>query len=692
RPAEVYILLCCTITGAADRDTRKLVARLRRSRPQARIVVSGCLAEADPDRAGVIAGVWRVVSHHRLPEIPALLLELATATGAAPAVPSEPVASAPDERAESEATAALRPLRRGLDRPFLKVQDGCNTGCSYCILPRARGRSRSIPLLEVLRELDQLEQQGVQEVVLTGINLGSWGRDLAPQQSLAHLLEAIFRATVLSRVRLSSIEPEALGPEVLDLLAGAPCFCRHLHVPLQSGDDEVLARMRRRYRAAEYEEIVARALERLSGLALGTDVIAGFPGEEPAAHQRTCALFERIPFAYLHVFTYSERKGAPAAALADDVDPREKKRRTSELIALGRQARRRACAQAVGRPAEVLIERRRDPGSGLLTGYSREYLGVLLEEPTAGDALLGRIVQAQGLASQGERLLARMTGGSGSPGRGPARSMSEDEPTTIPPPFPLAPDQLQQRIGYRFTEPALLQAALTHSSFLNEHPEPGGQDNQRLEFLGDAVVQLVVSQELIRECTDQPEGQLTKMRAGVVSGSGLAAAARRLDLGGFLLLGRGEERSGGREKDSLLADAFEALAGALFLDGGFGEARRIILPLLGEQIDGVLRARSLLDSKSRLQELTQSRFACTPHYVVVGEEGPDHAKAFVVQALLAGNVWGVGMGPTKRAAEQAAASQVLARLDEALTQDRQIRLEEPPALAQLEQEARRGQG
>lgn len=431
-PADVYVLLTCTVTAAADRDTRKLTARLRRTVPGARIVLCGCLAEARPAEAAAVPGVWRVVSHRRMAELPALLAAAATEEREPPpaALPGSdalaPMAASVGRAQGSDAASppqlsspaagdpgpgTLRPLLRGLGRPFLKVQDGCNTGCSYCILPRARGRSRSIPLPEVLAELAALEEQGVAEVVLTGINLGSWGRDLVPRQSLPQLLEAVFSATRLRRLRISSIEPEALTTEVLALLAAAPCFCRHLHVPLQSGDDGVLARMRRRYLSAAYEEVIERAMASLPGCGLGTDLITGFPGEDAAAHERTCALVARLPFSYLHVFTYSARQGTAAAELPDDVLPPEKKRRTRELLELGRKARRRALAAMVGQELELLVERRRDPASGLLAGYSREYLGLLLDEPPAGDRLLGQVVRVRGQSLLDERLLCRLEQG-----------------------------------------------------------------------------------------------------------------------------------------------------------------------------------------------------------------------------------------------------------------------------------------
>jgi ribonuclease-3 len=221
---------------------------------------------------------------------------------------------------------------------------------------------------------------------------------------------------------------------------------------------------------------------------------------------------------------------------------------------------------------------------------------------------------------------------------------------------------LGERLGHPFARPELLRTALTHRSFLNEHPDRPEQDNQRLEFLGDAVVQLVVSQELMARFPDEPEGKLTKRRALVVNMEGLAACARRLDLGLALQLGRGEERSGGRDKDSLLADAFEALAGALFLDDGFATARRLLLPLLWPLLHEMAASPTLLDAKSQLQELLQPRYQSIPRYRLLAERGPEHERRFIVQVQLDGVAWATGEGNTKKGAEQAAAARALERL------------------------------
>lgn len=265
-----------------------------------------------------------------------------------------------------------------------------------------------------------------------------------------------------------------------------------------------------------------------------------------------------------------------------------------------------------------------------------------------------------------------------------------DSPTEAPPGAP-APalqtasvDALEARLGYRFRRPELLVQALTHPSFVNEQAGAASADNQRLEFLGDAVVQLVVSEVLMQAFPTEPEGRLTRQRARIVRREGLLVAAEALGLGAHLLLGRGEEQSGGRTKPSVLADAFEALAGALFVDAGFGVAAPVLRALLEPLLQRSELDRRVVDAKSRLQEITQGVYGCSPVYELRATEGPEHAKRFVVRALLAGRPWGNGVGGSKKAAAQAAAAQVLERLEAGRDGSRWPPLERPPEDAQGE--------
>ncbi len=389
--ADVYVVFSCTVTHSADRDTRKLVHRIRRAAPEAKVVLTGCLPAVDEARAAGLDGVDLALPHGRIQELPAALVDLVGAT----APPTTPSAGGRPE--------GLRAMVSGLDRPYLKVQDGCNHACAYCVLPKARGRSRSVPVAQVLDELAGLEERGAREIVLTGIDLGSWGKDLRPRATLVHLLEQV-AARAKARVRLSSLEPWSLTDDLLDLLAAWPGFCRHLHLPLQSGSDRILRAMGRPYTVDRYEDRVRAAVERLPGLGLGTDVICGFPGETDEDHDQTYATLTRLPFSYLHVFTYSPRPGTRAAAMSDDVPHGVKKARSRRLRDLGNQQREAACRALIGREVEVLVEGRPDRTTGRPAGYTREYLPALLDLPW-DPTLRGALVIGVGVACAGHRLL-----------------------------------------------------------------------------------------------------------------------------------------------------------------------------------------------------------------------------------------------------------------------------------------------
>jgi ribonuclease-3 len=241
----------------------------------------------------------------------------------------------------------------------------------------------------------------------------------------------------------------------------------------------------------------------------------------------------------------------------------------------------------------------------------------------------------------------------GSREQGPGTGIQHPTSDLQSPPLDL--DSFQQRIGYSFRDPALLLRALTHSSYVNEHPEEEASDNQRLEFLGDAVVDFIAGAWVFRRYPDFDEGQMTRLRAALVRTEMLARLARQAGIGEALRMGRGEEDAGGRERDANLCDAFEALVGALYLDGGLAAAETFVESLIGPVAEATLAAETYWDAKSRLQEWSQAALGATPRYRIVAEEGPDHAKTFVAEVLLAKKVAGQGCGPSKQAAEQAAA-------------------------------------
>jgi threonylcarbamoyladenosine tRNA methylthiotransferase MtaB len=339
--ADVVILNTCTVTQAADREGRRLARSLATKLGGARVVVTGCSVQRDA--APYQALGLRLVAGNSHKD---RLLELLDGPSVAVEVP-DPVARVNGLRVSGVSSHA---------RAYLRVQDGCNQTCTFCTLPSVRGPSASVPLAVVQAEARALADRGHEELVLTGAHLGSYGYDLSPRVSLPALIEAVLEAAPPVRVRLSSLEPRWVSPGLLQLLRGEPRLCPHLHLPLQSGDDGVLSRMRRAYRSGPYEERALAAAEASPGMALGADFIVGFPGEDDAAFAHTTELVERLPYTYGHVFSYSDRPGTPAAALDAHVPPDVIHRRSAVLRgALGRKHEAFLSAQ-IGREVEIVVE------------------------------------------------------------------------------------------------------------------------------------------------------------------------------------------------------------------------------------------------------------------------------------------------------------------------------------------------
>lgn len=357
--ADVVIVNSCTVTRRADRDSRALVRRARREHPRATVILTGCYAQRSfepggpPPEADLRIGVG---------EAAALRLALRQLGG--------------DGRAEPPALSEYAAdLLLGHRRTFLKIQDGCDFCCAYCVVPLARGKSRSLPEREILDRAAAAEREGARELVLTGIHVGLYGADRGEQDALARLVAALLKETDRMRIRVSSIEPLELSDPLLEQIGGSERVCPHLHIPLQSGCDRTLSRMRRPYAARQYEEIVCRAASRVAGVQIGADVIAGFPGESRAEFEETVRFLTYLPVNYLHVFPYSAREGTESAQWKDDVPSREKKERVSRLLLLDKAMRAKFLADQVGKTLEVLAEKAR-PGGEHLSGTSGNYVVV----------------------------------------------------------------------------------------------------------------------------------------------------------------------------------------------------------------------------------------------------------------------------------------------------------------------------
>ncbi|MCG3174363.1 MAG: Threonylcarbamoyladenosine tRNA methylthiotransferase MtaB [Myxococcota bacterium] len=369
--ADALVLNTCTVTHRAGADAGQIVRRFRRLNPHGRVILTGCFASGYPAEAAAIAGVDAVVSNEDKGRAAQLVAEL---------LGEDPLPAVDTFDFDAPLLNQL-----GHTRPFIKIQDGCNSLCSYCIIPTTRGPSRSRPAESILRQLRAIDAQGAPEVVLTGIHMGTWGRDLPDRPRLAGLLREIVEdSTTRFRVRLSSIEPMEFPRELIDLAADHPRVCNHLHIPLQSGGDGVLRAMRRPYRREDYRRLMFQLHERIPGLCAGIDVIAGFPGEDEAAFESTLRLLEEIPWAYLHVFSFSPRPGTSAAEMPNQVDPTVISRRAEVLRKLSLRRRREFYRSQLGQAAETVIERETSPlwRQGCTSNYIPvRFMGPVLPAP-----------------------------------------------------------------------------------------------------------------------------------------------------------------------------------------------------------------------------------------------------------------------------------------------------------------------
>jgi threonylcarbamoyladenosine tRNA methylthiotransferase MtaB len=385
--ADLVILNTCTVTNSADQDARAAIRRVQRQNPLAKIIVTGCYAQRAPQEIAALPGVTAVIgnSHkHQLAEI-ALPILFDSGSRSASSAATDRVDSAADRGQVFLPVSALtenRELRTenwvfvsdifahtellaapvfesgshlsDRTRPNLKVQDGCDNRCSFCVIPSVRGHSRSLPLSEVIREMNALVEAGYREVVISGINLGRWGRDLesrgpasgtraikteaeSRKPRFESLIRTILSRTQLEKLRISSVEPMDWSDELIALVASSPRIARHAHVPLQSGSDAVLRRMHRKYRPWHYREKIEKIRAAMPTAAIGADVMAGFPGETDAEFEATRRLIEDLPFTYLHVFTYSARPGTPAAAMPNQVPVHVARERNQILRQLAAQ-------------------------------------------------------------------------------------------------------------------------------------------------------------------------------------------------------------------------------------------------------------------------------------------------------------------------------------------------------------------
>lgn len=402
--ADVYVINSCTVTGVGEQKSRQAVRRARRLNPRAVVVLTGCYPQSDPRRAEELEGVSVVVGTRDQGRI----LDLVERALAEKERGGEPFFSAvlPHEPGEEFEECGLVPLHERT-RAVLKVQEGCEQFCSYCRVPYARGPERSRSPEKVVAEARAALDSGFQELVLTGINLGAYGRDLKGRWAgftLAGLVRHLLKELPeLRRLRLSSVEPTEITPEIIEVLAEEQRVCRHLHIPLQSGSDAILRRMNRRYRSDEYARLVGVVRERLPELALTTDVMVGFPGEREEDFAATQRLVEELAFSRLHVFRYSRRPGTPAAGFPDQVPERVKEERSRILIELGERLSRRFQERFLGRVCTVLFEE--SPRPGWQEGLTEHYIRVAVKTE---QNLTGRLCPVLLKESRGSEVMGEL--------------------------------------------------------------------------------------------------------------------------------------------------------------------------------------------------------------------------------------------------------------------------------------------
>ncbi len=381
RSCDVCIINTCAVTSKAAMQSRQAVRKLARDNPDAKIIVTGCHAQTDPDTFKKMEHPLEIISHL---DKTALADQIARNPAPFP-MGFKPV----DHTAENRFHSFSRPVSGRMTRAYLKIQDGCDAFCTYCIVPHARGSSVSMPVKSVLQHLEALGRKGFKEVILTGIHAGRYGRDLTPPSTLTDLLEIISKKQPVHRIRLSSIEPNEIDDRLLDLAGPAGILCDHFHVPLQSGDDEILKKMKRPYSAAFFKDIICRIHQKLPFAGIGVDTLIGFPAESDAQFENTYALIEQLPVSYLHVFPFSPRKGTPAFSFKPRVPDAVITERCRRLRDLGRQKRLAFIKSNQGRCLTAVVQNMSDACTGRLAAVTANYLNVFVEK---NNALKGKLV------------------------------------------------------------------------------------------------------------------------------------------------------------------------------------------------------------------------------------------------------------------------------------------------------------
>jgi len=408
--ADYYVINTCAVTGHAESDARQLIRSVTKRNPLAQVIVTGCYAQRDAQTLAAMPEVALVVGNAEKTQ----LFHLFEATMHTPAsgqkvFTSHPFKGLPTEKftfgISGDATTTSP-----FTRATIKVQDGCDDFCAFCIIPHLRGPSVSRPLAAILEHARGLATAGYKELDLTGVHTGAYGVDLDPPTTLLAMLQQLVQVDGIERIRLNSIEPAKVSDDLLDFIAASSKICKHLHICLQSGDDNILRRMRRHYDVESYERLISKVMRRMPECGLGSDVLVGFPGEAEAHFERTLRVIERLPFSYLHVFSYSARPGTPASKYPDQVHPVATKERSRRLRELG-QAKKKAFAQRFfGRELAILLEGKRDKTRKGLSGLTENYIRVHVDAP---EAYVNQLVPVRLVALAEDEVVGEWRGRSG---------------------------------------------------------------------------------------------------------------------------------------------------------------------------------------------------------------------------------------------------------------------------------------
>jgi len=398
QPAEIYVINTCTVTKESDYSSRQAIYRAKRRSPQAQIIVTGCYAQLEKEFLEKLPGVSLVVKQDQKGELANLIANLFGDDSITP-----------KEKEKEDEFFGFKVCKHAKHtRALVKIQDGCDKRCSYCVVPLARDKEKNREVDSILAEINCLVKNGYKEVVLTGVHIGRYKKD---GLSLVYLTERILNDTKVQRLRFTSIDPKEFSDELIDLISksnrpdASPRIARHLHIPLQSGDDHILSLMKRDYTTDEYRKLLVKIKSAIPEAMIGADVIVGFPGETDRQFENTYQFILSSPLSYLHIFSYSDRKGTISSQLPDKVSPEIIHKRSEILHDLGRKKWENYLEGFIGKTLEVLIEQKRDRKTNKLTGLSDNYIRVLLD---GADSLKNRIIAVSILKREENFLVGRI--------------------------------------------------------------------------------------------------------------------------------------------------------------------------------------------------------------------------------------------------------------------------------------------